>query len=70
MQVCFHYTVLLFGLAVNLWIKAGKKLLFDGKEVTKQELELRDENCSSITDDKVKKAIVLYNHVGNYLHKA
>ena len=43
-KVCFHCTVLLFGLAVNFWMEGGGELSFNAKEVTEQRPELGSEN--------------------------
>lgn len=66
----FYYIVLLFGLAINLQTEGRKKLLLNVKKVTEQKLELGGKNRFLITNDKVGKTVVLYNHINNYFCKA
>lgn len=44
LEIGFYYTILLFGWAINLWVKSCKKLPFNTKEVLEQRLKLKDKD--------------------------
>lgn len=64
------HTVLLFDQAVGLWIEGGREFFFDIKEVTKRGSKLGGENCSSVTNNRVRKAVMPHYYVDNFFRKA
>ena len=69
MKICFHYTILSFRLPVYLKVECGGELSLDIDEVTKQGPDLGCENRSSITDDRVRDAVMSYYHVDDYFRQ-
>lgn len=61
--------MLLFDLAVGLWIEGGKNLSLNAKEVIKPGPKLEGENRLPIADDRVGKTVVFCHNVYNYLRK-
>ena len=51
-------------------IECGEKLSLNAKEITKRELELGHKNRSMIANNKVREAMVLYQHINNHFHKS
>ena len=67
-KVSFYCAVLLFCLAVCLRLEHAEVLSLDAKEVTERALKLRRENRSSITNDGVRKAVILHHYVYNHFY--
>ena len=65
-KVSFDVTVLLLRLTVCLKVKRGGKFFFDAEEVAEREPELGRQNRSLVTNNKVKKAVILYHYTYDY----
>lgn len=60
----------MFRLAICLKVECNRKLSFDIEEVAKQKPEFRCKNSYIITNDRVKKIVVLYYYIDNHLYKS
>ena len=70
LKIFFRRTVLLFGLAISLWMEGGRKPSFDAKKETERGPKLGGENCPLITDDRVGKTVIPHHYVDNCLREA
>ena len=66
MKVCFHGAILAFRLFIGLRVECGGELSFDVEEVTERGPKLGYKNRSSVTYNRVQKAVMSYHLVYNY----
>lgn len=69
LEIYLYYSILSFGLLVNLRVENHRELLLAVKESAKQDQELWYKNLALITDYRFQKTIISYYYIDNHFYK-